>query len=413
MKLEEILQSMQKKGASDLHLKSNAQPIIRKNGKLYLLDKTFPTLSNKDILDMIDPVMGGEFKKLFLKNKSSDFGHYFPDIGRFRFAVFLQKGTIRVVVRAIKDHVPSFKELNLPESLNNMVDYKNGLVLITGATGSGKSTTAASLINAINQKHSYHILTIEDPIEYVIHDYYSCVSQRELYLDFYDKTDAFRSALRQDPDVIFFGEIRDSEAMKIALQAADSGHLVLSTLHTSTALETIERCLSFFDGSKHKAMLNQLVSSLKAVVSQRLAPTLNNQIIPIVEILLNTTRLREALIDKKSRRELYEIMEEGRGTWGMQTFDQHIVERFQAGLISQETAIQFATFPKNVKLQCEGFNTSKSSINHVVDLTNTNVSLGKDTETNYGSQMDSNDSDKEEKVYALKKNTVLDEKKSS
>ena len=182
---------MQKKGASDLHLKSNAQPIIRKNGKLYLLDKKFPALSHESIQSMIDPTMGSEFKKLFLKHKNVDFGHYFPDIGRFRFAVFSQKGTIRVVVRAIKDYIPTFKELNLPNSLSNMVDYKNGLVLITGATGSGKSTTAASLINAINQKYSYHILTIEDPIEYIIHDYYSCISQRELYLDFHNKTEAF------------------------------------------------------------------------------------------------------------------------------------------------------------------------------------------------------------------------------
>ena len=409
MKLEDILKAMQKKGASDLHLKSNAQPIIRKNGKLYLLDKTFPALSHETIQNMVDPIMGSEFKKLFLKYKNSDFGHYFPDIGRFRFSVFSQKGTVRVVVRAIKDHIPNFKELNLPESLSNMVDYKNGLVLITGATGSGKSTTAASLINAINQKHSYHILTIEDPIEYVIHDYYSCISQRELYLDFHDKTSAFRSSLRQDPDVIFFGEIRDSETMKIALQAADSGHLVISTLHTSTAIETIERCLSFFDGAKQKAILHQLVGSLKAVVSQRLAPALNHQVIPIVEILLNTTRMREALIEKKGRRELYEIMEEGHETWGMQTFDQHIVERFTQGLISQETALQFATYPKNIKLQCEGFNTGRSSIAQLKGFTSTSFHSKNGSDIKHGS----NGSDKEEKVYALKKNTVLSKKKSS
>ena len=411
MKIEDILKAMQKKGASDLHLKSNAQPIIRKNGKLYLLDKTFPALSHSDIQSMVDPIMGSEFKKLFLKHKNVDFGHYFQDVGRFRFAVFSQKGTVRVVVRAIKDHVPSLKDLNLPESLKKMGDYKNGLVLITGATGSGKSTTAASLINVINQKHSYHILTIEDPIEYIIHDYYSCISQRELYLDFHNKTEAFRSALRQDPDVIFFGEIRDEETMKIALQAADSGHLVISTLHTSTAIETIERCLSFFDGNKQKSVLHQLVSSLKAVVSQRLAPTLNNQTIPLVEILLNTTRMREALLERKSRSELYEIMEEGRETWGMQTFDWHIVDRFTEGLISQETALQFATFPKNVKLQCEGFNTSKSSIADMNNFTNTNIHSKNDAGIKQGSKFHSNEVGKEEKVYSLKKNTVLNKKK--
>ena len=161
--------------------------------------------------------------------------------------------------------------------------------------------------------------------------------------------------------------------MKIALQAADSGHLVISTLHTSTAIETIERCLSFFDGHKQKSILHQLVSSLKAVVSQRLAPTLSHQTIPIVEILLNTTRMREALIERKGRRELYEIIEEGRETWGMQTFDWHIIDRFTEGLISQETALQFATFPKNVKLQCEGFNTNRSSIVDVKNFTNTGI----------------------------------------
>ena len=356
IKLEEILKKMHASQASDLHLKSDAQPIIRKRGSLYLLDKNLPSLSHEDIHNMVYPLMDDGYKKLFLKHKNVDFSSYFANIGRFRLCVFSQKGTIRVVARAIKDKIPSFEELKLPLSLKKLGDYKNGLILITGATGSGKSTTAASLLDFINKNNSYHILTIEDPIEYIIHDHHSCVSQRELHLDYTNKKEAFKAALRQDPDVIFFGEIRDSEDMEVALSAANSGHLVISTLHTATTLDTLNRCLSFFEEAKQKTYLRLIVNTLRAIISQKLIPTIQKKSIPLVEIFFNTTRMKELLLHQQDQSGLYTTMEESTSIWGMQTFDQHIAHLYDQKIIAKKTALQFATYPENVKMQLDGFN---------------------------------------------------------
>ena len=355
---------------SDLHLKAGVQPIIRKKGKLFLMDKEIPSLSNDQIREMIEPIMSSDFKKLFLKNKNVDFGYYFPQLGRFRFCVFSQKGTLRVVIRAIKSKIPTLSDLNLPSHLEQLTDYKNGMILITGASGSGKSTSAACLLDLINRKHSYHILTIEDPIEYVIHDYQSCISQRELYLDYMNKKDALKSALRQDPDVIFFGEIRDRETMEAAIQASESGHLVISTLHSSTAIDTIDRCLSFFDESKQNNVRRNFINNLRAIISQRLILSTQEQLIPAVEFFLNTIRMKQAFIDQKPHEHIFEMIEDSAKTWGMQTFDQTLIAFYLEGLISKKMALQSATYPENVRIYIDGMNPNPEFYKTVVDNIN-------------------------------------------
>lgn len=362
MQFEHILQLMVSKNASDLHLKVGARPIIRKTRKLYLLDKTLPHLTEENIQKLINPLLSAELKELYKKNKNIDFGHYFKNLGRFRFSVFSQKGTTRVVARMIPDKIKNFQELNLPSSLETLSQYKNGLILITGATGSGKSSTAAALINLLNLTYSYHIITIEDPIEYVIQDHKSCITQREYLLDFTNHTDAFKGGLRQDPDVIFFGELRDAETVAIALQAADSGHLVISTLHTSTVLETFGRILSYFNKStEQESVRRRLINSLQVIIGQQLVPSLSEELVPIVEIFFNNLTMKQAFIENKSFSEVHTLLEEGKKTWGMQSFDQHIVELVQKRIISEEVGLQYATKPNNVKLILQGVKSTNTS----------------------------------------------------
>ena len=362
MTIETILELMTQKNASDLHLKAGAKPIIRKNQTLYLLDKTLPRLSEEDIQKLISPLLNPELSALYRKNKSIDFGRYFEKIGRLRFCVFSQKGTTRVVARLISDSIKTLEELNMPLSLQKLGDFKNGLILITGATGSGKSTTAAALLDYINKNYSYHIVTIEDPIEYVLHDKKSCISQRENLMDFHNPTQAFRGALRQDPDVIFLGELRDHQTMSTALQAAESGHLIISTLHTSSCLESFTRMLSFFKESpNYKTLKAQFIHSLRAIIGQKLIPTEQEEMIPLVEIFLNNLSMKEAFLKDKPLHEIHRMMEKSRKHWGMQSFDQHIVELIQKGVISLENGLQYATSPSNIELHCKGVKATNSA----------------------------------------------------
>ncbi|MDE0151490.1 MAG: PilT/PilU family type 4a pilus ATPase [Bdellovibrionales bacterium] len=362
MQFEHILQLVVSKNASDLHLKVGSRPIIRKNRQLYLLDKTLPQLTEENIRNLINPLLSPELKELYKKNKNIDFGYYFKNIGRFRFSVFSQKATTRVVARIIPDKIKTFQELNLPSSLETLSQYKNGLILITGATGSGKSSTAAALINLLNHTYSYHIITIEDPIEYVIQDQKSCITQREYLLDFTNHKDAFKGGLRQDPDVIFFGELRDAETVAIALQAADSGHLVISTLHTSTALETFGRLLSYFnDSAEQESIRRRLINSLQVIIGQQLVPSLAGNLTPIIEIFFNNLTMKQALMENKSFSEIHTLLEEGKKTWGMQSFDQNIVDLVQKGIISESIGLQYATKPNNVKLILQGVKSTNTS----------------------------------------------------
>ena len=361
MTIQTILKLMIKKGASDLHLKAGSKPIIRKNQNLYLLDEALPSLNEEDIQQLITPLLTPELLAVYKKNKNIDFGRYFENIGRLRFCIFSQKGTTRVVARSIPDFIKTFEELNIPKSIEKLGSCKSGLILITGATGSGKSTTAASFLNYINKNYSYHIITIEDPIEYVLHDQKSCISQRENLMDFNNPKQAFKGALRQDPDVIFFGELRDVETMSTALQAAESGHLVISTLHTSSAIETFSRILSFFkESSNYRILKNQLIHSLRAIIGQKLIP-IKEGVIPAVEIFLNNLSMKEALLKEKSFHEIHEMIEKSKKHWGMQSFDQHIVELIQTNVIPLEVGLRYAISPSNIELHCKGIKASNSS----------------------------------------------------
>ena len=370
--LQKMLEIMAQKKASDLHLKVGLKPVIRKNKQLYLLDDQFPALTNTDIHNMIDPLITAQLKEHYKQNKNIDFGRNFKNIGRLRFCVFSQRGTLRVTARLIPENVPSMDQLNLPPSLSRLVDCRNGLILITGSTGSGKSSTAAALIDYLNQKYSYHIITIENPIEYVINDRRSCITQRELFLDYNNPSEAFRSALRQDPDVIFLGEMRDAENISIALQAAESGHLVISTLHTSSAIDSLNRCISYFQGDRQESIRTQLIHCLQAIISQRLIPSTKKGLVPLVEILINNTRMQQALLERKNIQQITEIIESSIENTGMQSFDQHIIQMIQKGLIHEEEGLRYASQPHNVRMMCKGIVSSDKT--SLVNLMKKNAS---------------------------------------
>ena len=270
MKFEEILRAALEKGATDVHLKAGVTPVIRRHGVLRPLKIDAPPLTGAQIEEMAFELLSEKQRDAFMERQEIDLGYGISGLGRFRISIFHQRGTARIVVRNIPFKVPNFKDLNLPEILKKIASTERGLILITGVAGSGKSSTLAALIDDINQRDHKHILTIEDPIEYLIRDRKSLITQRELGVDTHSFAHALRAGLRQDPDVILIGEMRDRETIDTALLAAETGHLILSTLHTLDATETINRILAAFDSSQHTQVRLQLAATLKAVVSQRL-----------------------------------------------------------------------------------------------------------------------------------------------
>lgn len=360
MTLNEILTAAVQKNASDVHLKAGLVPVIRKHGKLRPLFAEQPPLSNTDLEQMIDGIMDEEQKKTFRVRKEIDLGYGVSGLGRFRVNIFKQRGTIRLVIRNVPHKIPTLNELNMPETLSQIAKLERGLVLVTGVTGSGKSSTLAAMIDQMNAERNLHILTIEDPIEYLIRDRKSIVSQRELGHDTNSFATALRSALRQDPDVILIGEMRDRETIEIALTAAETGHLVLSTLHTVDAQETINRILAAFEPHQHQQIRLQLGSVLRAVISQRLATRKDKSgFVPAVEILINNARAREMIEDPKRTRDLVKVIEESRETFGMQSFDQCLSDLVQSGVIEYDEALALSTNPENFALRFRGVNSGK------------------------------------------------------
>lgn len=355
MHFNEILIQTVKKGASDLHLKHGVKPVIRKNGELELLDKSLERLTGDEIKAMAHSIMTSEQRHHFEKHHEVDMGYGVNGLGRFRVNIFLQRGTCRMVVRPISADVPSFNQLHLPKQMEAIANYERGLILITGVTGSGKTTTMASLIDYINQTKKKHIITIEDPIEYLISDRKSLVSQRELGADTLSFASAIRAALRQDPDVILLGEIRDRETMDIALLAAETGHLVISTLHTADARETINRVLVYYEPHEQMQIRVQLSSVIRAVISQRLAKRKDDQgQIPAVEIMSNTPRVREMILDPLKTHSILDAIEEGHDSYGTQSFDQSLMDLLTKNLIEYSEALQLSTNPDNFALRVKG-----------------------------------------------------------
>ncbi|RYZ70303.1 MAG: PilT/PilU family type 4a pilus ATPase, partial [Proteobacteria bacterium] len=319
------------------------------------LQQGIPQLTAQQIDDMALGMLDEEQKKTFAKMKEIDIGYGLTGVGRFRVNIFRQRGTIRMVIRNIPFNVPNIDDLALPPIVKKIADFERGLILVTGITGSGKSSTLAAMVDHINNTQNTHILTIEDPIEFLIRDRKSIVSQRELGLDTTTFASALKSALRQDPDVILIGEMRDPETIDIALTAAGTGHLVLSTLHTMDAQETINRILGAFEPHEQDQVRRALAGSLKAIISQRLARKKDKTgFVPAVEILIANQRVKEMIEDPEKTSEIRTAIEESRDTFGMQSFDQSLMDLLTQDLIDYDEALKLSTNPEDFHLRAAG-----------------------------------------------------------
>ena len=353
--LNEILKVALGAGASDIHLKSGLPPMFRINGALVLM-KTATRMSPDEVQKMALGIMNQSQRDKFKEKNEIDLAYGVPGLGRFRVNVFQQRGSLGAVLRAIPFQVKTTEELQLPKVIEKIADSEErGLILVTGTTGSGKSTTLAAIIDYINKTRTKHIITIEDPIEFLMRDKKSIINQREIGIDTFSFSVALRSALRQDPDVILVGEMRDFETIETALLAAETGHLVLSTLHTLDATETINRIIGIFPPFQQKQVRMQLVSVLRAVISQRLVPKADGQgRVPAVEVLIGTSLIRELILDADRTREIPDFIQKGFTTYGMQTFDQSLMQLFTKKLITMEEALRQCTNPDDFKLRVSG-----------------------------------------------------------
>jgi twitching motility protein PilT len=345
-------------GASDLHLKVGSYPMARVHGHLKPVTDD-QKLNHDDLVEMAASVMPAAHRERFKDAQEVDLAYSVPGLGRFRCNVFQQRGTIGMVMRVIPVTIKSVDELGLPAVLKKIATEERGLVLVTGTTGSGKSTTLAAMIDYINRNRSTHIITIEDPIEYLHRDTQSIVNQREIGVDTRSFALALRSALRQDPDVILVGEMRDMETIETALHAAETGHLVFSTLHTLDATETINRIISVFPPHQQKQIRIQLAAVLKAAVAQRLIPSVDgNSRVPAVEVLVATAFIKDAIVDKDKTHMIQGAIAQGTSQYGMQTFDQSIFGLYSQGLITLEEAMRWASNVDEFKLRVQGISTT-------------------------------------------------------
>src|SRR3972149_4760865 len=354
MELNDILKAAVRHGASDVHLKAGLLPVFRINGKLVPLKVPEP-LKPEELSAMGAVILTEEQRKKFELVHELDCAYSIAGLGRFRVNIFIQRGTIGIVLRIVPVGVLSFEELHLPKVLEKVALENRGLVLCTGTTGCGKSTTLASIIEYINIHRSCHIVTIEDPIEFLLHDRKSIINQRELGVDTVSLAGALRSALRQDPDVILVGEMRDLETIETAIMAAETGHLVLSTLHTLDAAETINRVVGAFPPYQQKQVRIQMASLLRSVISQRLVPKADGKgRVPAIEIMINTARVREYIEDKDKTKKIREAIAQGYVSYGMQTFDQSLMLLYKEGLISLDEALRQASTPGELALRIRG-----------------------------------------------------------
>jgi twitching motility protein PilT len=355
MHINELLTVVCEQGASDLHLKVGNHPIARIRGKLTPMTQ-FKRLVQEDTIAMAYAIMASDKQKgKFRENFDIDIAYSVPSLGRFRCNIFNQRGTVGLVLRVIPRKIYTIDDLMLPKVLKTICQEQRGLVLVTGTTGSGKSTTLAAMIDLINATRTEHILTIEDPIEYLHRDNLSIVNQREVEADCKTFSSALRAALRQDPDVILVGEMRDLETIETALHAAETGHLVFSTLHTLDATETINRVISVFPPHHQKQIRLQLSAVLKGVISQRLVPRADGQgRVPAVEVMVATETVRACIEDKDKTKMLKDVIASGTAQYGMQTFDQSLYFLLKQGLITEEEALLRATNVGEFKLRLEG-----------------------------------------------------------
>ncbi|MBM66692.1 MAG: type IV pili twitching motility protein PilT [Myxococcales bacterium] len=355
--LEKLLARAVKLGASDVHLKAGSTPRARMDGKLVSFGSEKPLAA--DLIRKWAELMTSQavFREL-LEEREVDFAYQIPGMARFRVNAHHQRGAMGMVMRIVPQVVRGVVELGLPEVLNSICEAKRGLILVTGATGSGKSTTLAAMVDHVNAIDAVNIVTIEDPVEFAFRDKSATILQREVGMDTKSFAKALRSALRQDPDVILIGEMRDLETIKIALTAAETGHLVFSTLHTSSAVETVSRVISAFPPHQQENARRQLANVLLAVVTQRLVPTGNEGRIAACEIMRSSSRVRELIVDAERTHEIHESMEQNQVTLGTQTFDQALMNLLNSEQITRDVALAFADSPDDMRLRMDGVRSS-------------------------------------------------------
>ncbi len=366
MNIRTALEKMIAARASDLHLKAGTAPVVRVDGVLYTLDEEPP--SSQDLRDCVEQLLNDEQRLYFSTHNEIDFAFGVAGLGRFRANIFMQRGTPALALRHVPVEVPSLEDLVLPPVVRELAFLPRGLVLVTGRTGSGKSTTLAAMIDAINRVTTRNVITIEDPIEFLHRDRMSFIHQREVGLDTRSFHDGLKYVLRQDPDIILVGEIRDLETMSTVLMAADTGHLVMSTLHTTDVLQTLQRIVSFYPPHQHDELRLSIASNLRAVITQRLVPRADGAgRVPACEIMVSTPTIREYMMDPDKTYLLPSAMAEGMTQYGMQTFDQAVMTLLRDGLISEQDAIKNSTNPNELELKLKGISATSDRLWQAVE----------------------------------------------
>lgn len=361
MELNEILTIAVKAKGSDIHIKTGLPPIVRVDGKLHPIPNV-QRLAPETVSSMALSMMSERQKTIFEENYEVDLAYSVSGLGRFRVSCYHQRGSVAMVFRAISVNIPDLESLNLPPVLEKLCKEERGLVLVTGTTGSGKSSTLAAMINHINSHRTCNIITIEDPVEFLHRDNKSIISQREVGSDTATFASALKGALRQDPDVILVGEMRDHETVEIAMTAAETGHLVMSTLHTVDAQETINRIIGVFPPYHQQQVRIQLAGIVKGVVSQRLVPKASGKgRVPAVEVMLGTARIRECIEDQDKTKQVRDAIAQGYVSYGMQTFDQSLMKLYSDKLISYDEAIRQSTNPDDFALKLSGISSTSDS----------------------------------------------------
>src|ERR1041385_6337386 len=354
VKLDDLLVTATAHFAYDLHLKVGSFPVMRIGGELHTVADA-PRLSPDDTLDMAFSIMSNRQKQKLKENSEVDIAYSVGGLGRFRANIFQQRGSVSLVLRVIPDQTKNSMALGLPPAIDRICEERRGLILVTGATGSGKSTTLAAMIDRINSSRSGHIVTIEDPIEFLHRDKKAFVTQREVEVDTRSFAEALRGALRQDPDVILVGEMRDLETIETALTAAETGHLVLSTLHTLDATETVRRIVSSFPPHLQKSVRIQLAGIIRAVISMRLVRSAEGAgRVPAAEVMVSTGLIRDYIINEEKTSLIRDAIAAGTSQYGMQTFDQSLFSLHQSGLITMEEALRGASNPDEFRLRVAG-----------------------------------------------------------
>jgi len=369
MNIRGVLEKMIAARASDLHLKAGTPPVVRVDGILYTLEEAPP--SAQELRDVCAQLLNDEQRLYFSTHNEIDFAFGVSGLARFRANIFMQRGTPALALRHVPVEVPAIEDLMLPPAVRELAFSPRGLILVTGRTGSGKSTTLAAMIDGINKVTTRNVITVEDPIEFLHRDRMSFIHQREVGLDTRSFHDGLRYVLRQDPDIILVGEIRDLETMNTALMAADTGHLVLSTLHTTDVVQTLQRVISFYPPHQHSEVRMSVASNLRAVISQRLIPRRDGAgRVPAVEIMMSTPTIREFILDPTKTGLIHTAVAEGVTQYGMQTFDQSVMTLLRENIISEDEALRNCNNPNELSLKLKGISGTSDRMWQPVDAAN-------------------------------------------